>query len=379
MLSRSSIALWAMLLFVPVAFALGDDAATKPAVDHARLVQEVNQLLAKKDYPALVIKCREAIAAEPAVPDHYYNLACALARLGDKDSALVELDRSVTAGFCDVGHMLDDDDLVSLSDDPRFVATLRKARNKERELIHGPYEKGAEIAGVKTVEGNPLNGLRWRLRYPPDLDAQHPCRVVIWMHPSGGSMNAPIEPMATMLASHRLALMVFTQKDFRSWSSEDAQAMAVSLMEAEKRAPGLEINKPILLGFSAGAQMALILWTAHPGAFGALILDAGYPLDAAALAKGKVAVQPLPDDPAIAHTPILAIVGENDAGSQVWKQCEAAWQKAGVPLTVRYVPGRKHEWLLNDPVEKEALEDWVTALTSPPTTKPSEGVPATQP
>ena len=41
---------------------------------------------------------------------------------------------------------------------------------------------------------------------------------------------------------------------------------------------GIDPRKPILLGFSAGGQAALILWSSKPARLGGLIVDAAYPI-----------------------------------------------------------------------------------------------------
>ena len=60
-----------------------------------------------------------------------YNLACAHARLGEKDAAFARLDEAIAAGYRDPDHMEKDDDLFSLRRDPRFKAAVEKARRNE--------------------------------------------------------------------------------------------------------------------------------------------------------------------------------------------------------------------------------------------------------
>jgi tetratricopeptide (TPR) repeat protein len=61
-------------------------------------------------------------------PTTMYNLACAYARLGQKDAAFEWLFKSIDAGFKGADGMSSDDDLRSLRRDPRFAKARERAR-----------------------------------------------------------------------------------------------------------------------------------------------------------------------------------------------------------------------------------------------------------
>lgn len=60
-----------------------------------------------------------------------YNLACALARLGHVDEALVSLSDSIERGFAASDDLLHDPDLAPLRGDPRFSALLVRTKSNE--------------------------------------------------------------------------------------------------------------------------------------------------------------------------------------------------------------------------------------------------------
>jgi tetratricopeptide (TPR) repeat protein len=73
---------------------------------------------------------RRLVALAPDNPTVHYNLACSLALAGEFDAALASLEESVRLGYGDVTHLLDDEDLISLREMPRFqslVASLKDA------------------------------------------------------------------------------------------------------------------------------------------------------------------------------------------------------------------------------------------------------------
>ena len=65
-------------------------------------------------------------------PTTMYNLACAHARLDQKDAAFDWLNKAVAAGFDNSHTIRSDDDLDNLRGDPRYRQAIAAARAKER-------------------------------------------------------------------------------------------------------------------------------------------------------------------------------------------------------------------------------------------------------
>ena len=108
---------------------------------------------------------------------------------------------------------------------------------------------------------------------------------------------------------------------------------------------GIDPQKPILLGFSAGGQAALTLWSSDPARLGGLVVDAAYPIRVELGPEGGVRQATLspPDSPAVKSVPIYVLVGEADQGGRglgIWREVESPWRKAGVPLTIHSVAGK---------------------------------------
>jgi hypothetical protein len=70
---------------------------------------------------------RKAVEFPQIRPLAGYNLACALAKLGDKEAAFAALSDALDAGFGDIGTLESDPDLASIRDDPRMAELIRKA------------------------------------------------------------------------------------------------------------------------------------------------------------------------------------------------------------------------------------------------------------
>ncbi|MFP2909596.1 alpha/beta hydrolase [Pyxidicoccus sp. 3LFB2] len=211
--------------------------------------------------------------------------------------------------------------------------------------------------GIRLHTGAPEGGLPYRLLVSEEATVARPHRLVVWLHPSGGDGLALVEPLAGELARRGFALLTLSRKDFSHWRGADANRVMLKSLPDAARVPGVDARQPVLLGFSAGAQMALELWSARPDTFGGLVLLAGAPR----FSRGDASTPPTGS--AYTRVPLLALVGEGDGdGPALWGRASETWRAAGVPLQVRIVPGRGHEWLLVAPTERDFVLDWLSAL-----------------
>jgi pimeloyl-ACP methyl ester carboxylesterase len=158
-------------------------------------------------------------------------------------------------------------------------------------------------------------------------------------------MNRVVEALSPCFAEKGFALLVPTQKTWTAWSDSDAKRLLGKTLPDVAKREDVDAERPVLMGFSAGGQMALILYARDPGRFGGLVLDAAYPIDMEAYRQRRMAATKPPADEATKKVPILVLVGDQDGGTKVWDLAEPEWRAAGVPLSIDRVPGGKHEWL----------------------------------
>jgi predicted esterase len=329
---------------------------TRPALSDREKMQrfmELNNLVRQhfvdKKYAEAETCCRQQLALFPNRNEARYNLACALSRQGNKPQALEALAKAVENGYNNLDHMQADDDLTPIREDKAYIDLVKKIEASGAPAIRAD-------ANQHIVEAAPASGLAYRLRLPKTATRDKPVRLIVWLHPSGGSMNDAAEKLAPRLLGLDYGLMVFTRKSFAGWSDQDAGALTRSL-KAAGQVEGVDANKPVLMGFSAGGQMALSLWQNDPNSIGGMVLDAAYPVQRDPN-TGQFSATPLPKHDGIKAVPILVVVGGKDGGAKLWKSLEDKWRQGGVPLVVRYVEGRGHEWLVAGK-ELTALEDWL--------------------
>ncbi len=327
---------------------------------YARLEAEMMSLIQKQDWPAVAEITRRQMAFFPRSPEPYYNLACALARQKKTDEAFAALNQAMDRGYAEPAHMKEDEDLTNLRADPRFDKAIKQAREIE---LAAPYEKGTEIKGIKSIEAFPEGGFRYRLRIAADAKPDKPAKLIIWLHPAGGSMNKVVEDLSPDLAGRGYALLVVTRKQFMGWREDELDRLLGPTLADVATHKEIDAAKPMLMGFSAGGQAALTAWQKTPDAFSGLILDAAYPIDMTKYAHGQLDIIPLPEGDLAKATPIFALVGQADAGSQIWKAAKPKWLSAGVPLMVHYVEGKGHAWLF-DAAHLKQLDDWLDNVSA---------------
>jgi len=287
--------------------------------------------------------------------------------LDKPDEAIAELKRAADDGFYRADRIESMElwnNLRGRDDFKAAVDPITKRYEAMRARLSG-YSKPIKLKGVRTVEGQPDDGLRWRLRMSEKTDAKTPQRLIVWLHPSGGSMNETAERLAPALAERGYALLVFTEKRWAGWTDADLAKLDATLKDVAKT-PGVDVRRPILFGYSAGGQAALLLWRQQPTAYSGLVLDAAYPLDMATYLKtrkGKLQTLPQLDSDDASHPPMFVLVGDRDGGKRLWQQAQEQW-KDDVPLTVEYVEGKGHTWLFGK-AQVEALFTWLEALPDP--------------
>ncbi|MBI3450828.1 MAG: hypothetical protein HY049_18180 [Acidobacteria bacterium] len=215
------------------------------------------------------------------------------------------------------------------------------------------------VAAPPTVlEGTPPGGFPYRLTMPAGSTEGRPSRLVIWLHPTGGSWNQEVEKLAPIFLKHHLSLLVITEKSFAGWTDEEARRLFGRTIPEVAGVSGIDARRPFLMGFSGGGQLAIALWHSRPGNYGGVILDAAYPIVSD---QGKQELMEVPPGDATRGVPVFVLVGEKDSVTATWKKVEGKWRRAGVPLTVRYIPGKGHQWLFG-PDEVAALDAWLGSL-----------------
>lgn len=96
-------------------------------IRHEAIRDEFVAAMAKGDADAMERASRSGIELMPEDPTWRYNLACSLARKGDREAALDELGKAVSMGYRKPDDIAADADLKTLASDRRFKDLLERA------------------------------------------------------------------------------------------------------------------------------------------------------------------------------------------------------------------------------------------------------------
>jgi pimeloyl-ACP methyl ester carboxylesterase len=326
--------------------------AVPPQVRLAQLQQEYKAAVAVEDWKKADAALAEFLKIEPKHVLMAYNRVCVLCKIPEKTKALKLLSKLSREGFDDVTQVETDADLELLRKDKRFKAILGRIKKNFKK----GYEKGRPIAGVKTVEGAPAGGLPYRLRMDPKATEEKPHHLIIWLHPTGASINGPIEEQAPFFIKRGLALCVFPKKNFRYWSSHDAIRLAATLNHLKSVAGIDKTRRPIFFGYSAGGQMTLRIWTMNPNAIGGMILMGTWP---SLMGPDRKPFAVLPrNDPKLKHPPLYILIGSLEQGAEYWQRVAPEYEARKASLTIRIIKGKGHVWLMTTP-ELKRIGEWL--------------------
>jgi predicted esterase len=171
------------------------------------------------------------------------------------------------------------------------------------------------------------------VRRVPTREGTAPPRVALLLHGSGSSAEKFLD-VADEISRHGFAALVVRAPRELSpgrygWSSSaETHALLGRILELAEREMPLARERPILVGYSLGATIAVQLLAEHPEAY------AG----AYAISPGPIARDHLA--PASVRRPLVILVGEQDAPSAAAvERIEQAWSEAKEPYWVDHHPG----------------------------------------
>ncbi|MFZ5445387.1 MAG: TPR end-of-group domain-containing protein [Myxococcota bacterium] len=294
-------------------------------VSPAQLRARQYAALARGDVLEGVRLGRARVSLEPTEPGPRYDLACALARAGDGGAALTVLREAVELGFDAPGALTRDADLASLRELPGFAAIVQRAAELARD--------GVPVAGVRAeVRG----GLRVRL----PLEGR-PRRLALWLHPFGARLNGEIERLAPVLIARGYALAVPVELWAPGWG--EAELRRLFEEELPRLSPLVDVDRPLLIGLSAGSHASLASWARAPERFAGVLATGCAP-------ELHGAVLPAADGP------IVVINGADDPATVAWRRELPRWQSEGRRVRLEVLPGRGHEFVLDAATLARALD-----------------------
>jgi poly(hydroxyalkanoate) depolymerase family esterase len=252
--------------------------------------------------------------------------------------------------------------------------TLARATKTALRSRAPPPGAGDWIAGVALGRSG---ARRFRLYRPPDLRPGERLPLMVMLHGCGQDANSfAASTRMNRVAQRERFLVLYPEQDRlangqgcwnwfgtdsgRAWG--EAELIIKAIDQVCQRHP-VDPTQVVIAGMSAGASMAALLVTRHPGRFRAVVMHSGVPpgsahspLSALAAMRGRRSTPSLRDAPAATPghwPPLLVIHGDADAvvsphnglaAAQVW--ATAAQARAGPPRSLQR--GQRYRMTVTD-------------------------------
>lgn len=206
--------------------------------------------------------------------------------------------------------------------------------------------------GAMRVQQHELLGVRYFEVTPRAVDPREELPTVVYFHGRASRPDIPSRPVADVPFGYRTILPVapLAEKDGHSWflasgAHGESRALAEGLMSrGEELAQWIESlherhemrGKPIVSGFSQGAELTLTLALHHPEVMSAALPVSGYI---------PPSIVPAEREPALAHPRVRALHGGRDPLLRIGRTREIVdmLQERGFDVELREVPDARHE------------------------------------
>jgi len=322
-----TVARWLVALLVPLLLASSPSVA-QDSKEARKVASRLADAFEKEDWPKAVQLGKKLVELQPKNHVAPYNLACAYARNGQVEEALIWLERSAAEGFSNPEGVLEDEDLASLRQEARFARAVKQ--------IQANYDR-ARALFAEIAEGSEA------LIVAPPLDEGREGEalpVLLLLHGYGDSTESFLRYFEDFGRREGLLLVGVRSvvpapgnppgQRFEWANPVDTQLQIRSALAQASARHRLDESRIYLLGFSQGGRMALEAATVE---------DAPY--------RGVVAVgsrvrsdlqEALPGD----APPMTLMVGGEDGPALSVRRGAKALKKAGHRVDFRLYPGVGH-------------------------------------
>ena len=196
--------------------------------------------------------------------------------------------------------------------------------------------------------------LGYTVHQPADLEAGKKYPAVIWLHPSGGSMNARIvSDWWGELNQLKIFLVLPDSSNAAGWTEEDEGSLMAMVGDLVGKY-AVDGRRLVLFGYSAGGQMGFHMVSKHPTRFASLVTMAAYPVTGI-----KEPALSLPPESIARRFSLLMLVGTADGGRQLCRQAEEQMRQKGFAVGLVEIPDLGHTYLING---KSAVLEWLVRI-----------------
>ena len=308
---------------VVVAASLFGASPTAHAESDQQLVSRFDQAEAAGRYDDALQAALAIVKRHPDATFWAFNAGRMHARLGQGDEAIAMLRVSADGGFTGIASLEDHTDLDSVRKRPEFAAILAKVRANAQKRFD---EFKAEALKHKHPE-----------YVPRSLPKDRKPGAIIALHGSGGTGAQMVN--ACKRTCNELGLICIAPDAVRpqgngySWTYRDESAWLVEQMVKKAiEDHGADPERIYLVGFSQGANIALVMTRTHAKDFAGVVPVCGHYESGNATASARAT------PPAATYL----VTGARDAWNETYAIAQKEFEADGGKAEVRIVPGMGH-------------------------------------
>lgn len=275
------------------------------------------------------------------------------ARLDQPDEALAQLTRAADLGYTGINTFEQHEDLAPLRALPAFKPIIEKVRANAA--------KRSEEFKAEALTHQPPTFV------PPNLPDGAKPPLVIALHGTGGRGQPMLDALQRSCA--QLGIICIAPDALRpagrdansgyAWTYRDESEWFVThLIDQAVKDHNADPDRVILLGFSQGANIALVMARTHADRLAAIIPICGH-------------YEPNATDTGQPTAPMYLLTGSRDPWKQTYTRAAADLEQAAVPHQLRIVPAMGHQL----PNTRELNRALTWALTPRPARPPLPDAP----
>lgn len=300
----------------------------------AQLADRFDRAEAAAQYERALDAATKITERHPDSAPWAFNAGRLHARLGHTDDALANLRRAADLGYTGISSFEQHADLDPIRDNPEFRSILAAVRdNAAKRMAAFQAEAEQHVPPMFVPAGLP-DGAR-----PP---------LVVALHGTGGTGQQMLDALRD--TCRRLGAVCIAPDALRpaaigyAWTYRDESEWLVNRVIDDAIANHhADPDRVILLGFSQGANIALVMARTQPGRFRAIIPICGH-------------YEPDNTNTDTKPAPMYLLTGARDDWKNTYTKARADLDAAGVPNTLRIVPNMGHQ--LAPPAELDRALRW---------------------
>ncbi len=324
---RTVLAILAIALTITTAHAQTDN----------QLINRYDKSVTAQSYKAALITAQKIIERYPESATWNFNLGSMHARNNNTDQAIEALQKSADLGYTGVRSFEQSEDLDSLRQDKRFIKTLKNVQQNAAKRLN-EFTKEANAHKPKT-------------HIPKTITDSPP--LILALHGTGMRGTDMIKALKD--TADELNMILIAPDALRpaasggfSWTYRDESEWMVNhIIQQAIEKHNIDPTQIYLVGFSQGANIALIMGQTSPDLFAGVIPICGHYEPQNASAEESTTLPPF-----------YLMTGVRDPWKKTYAKAKRDFSKNESPVQVKMLAGKGHEL----PAGKSGTKELVKAI-----------------